>query len=45
MMQTDSQATPYLVAHITDLNIKAGGKLSYRRVDTVDALRRCIDML
>ncbi|MGH8783960.1 MAG: phosphodiesterase [Cupriavidus necator] len=36
---------PYLVAHITDLHIKAGGKLSYRLVDTAGALHRCIDTL
>ncbi|WP_373380086.1 phosphodiesterase [Cupriavidus nantongensis] len=45
MMQSPPQATPYLVAHITDLHIKAGGKLSYRRVDTAGALRECIDTL
>lgn len=45
MMQTDSQDKPYLVAHITNLHIKPGGKLSYRHVDTVDAQRRCIDRL
>jgi 3',5'-cyclic AMP phosphodiesterase CpdA len=36
---------PYLIAHITDLHIKAGGKLSYRLVDTAGALHRCIDTL
>ncbi|NOV24320.1 phosphodiesterase [Cupriavidus necator] len=35
----------YLVAHITDLHIKAGGRLSYRLVDTAGALHRCIDTL
>ncbi len=43
--QPTSQAAPYLVAHLTDLHIKAGGKLSCRRVDTADALRQCIDTL
>ncbi len=38
-------AAPYLVAHITDLHIKAGGRLSYRMVDTASALHRCIDSL
>lgn len=37
--------TPYLVAHVTDLHIKAGGKLSYRVVDTAGALHRWIDTL
>ncbi len=45
MMQSAPPVTPYLVAHITDLHIKAGGKLSYRRVDTAGALRQCIDTL
>ncbi|WP_042884905.1 phosphodiesterase [Cupriavidus necator] len=36
---------PYLVAHVTDLHIKAGGKLSYRMVDTAGALHRWIDTL
>jgi len=35
----------YLIAQITDLHIKAGGRLSYRMVDTAGALRRCIDTL
>ncbi len=35
----------YLLAQITDLHIKAGGKLSYRMVDTAGALQRCIDTL
>ena len=38
-------AAPYLVAQLTDLHIKAGGKLSYRRVDTAGALRTAIDTL
>jgi 3',5'-cyclic AMP phosphodiesterase CpdA len=43
---TDSMnAAPYLVAQLTDLHIKAGGKLSYRRVDTAGALRTAIDTL
>ncbi len=45
MMQTDSQVVLYLVAHITDLHIGAGGKLSYCRVDTAAALPQCIDTL
>ncbi|MCS6766559.1 MAG: phosphodiesterase [Candidatus Protistobacter heckmanni] len=35
----------YLLAQISDLHIKAGGKLSYRRVDTARMLERCIDAL
>lgn len=38
-------SAPYLLAQITDLHIKAGGKLSYRMVDTAGALHRCIDSL
>ncbi|GAB7541116.1 phosphodiesterase [Cupriavidus sp. CuC1] len=41
----DNPAGTYLLAHITDLHIKAGGKLSYRMVDTAGALRRCIASL
>jgi len=36
---------PYLVAQLTDLHIKAGGKLSYRLVDTAGALHTAIDTL
>lgn len=36
---------PYLVAQLTDLHIKAGGKRSYRLVDTAGALHRAIDTL
>jgi 3',5'-cyclic AMP phosphodiesterase CpdA len=38
-------ARAYLLAHITDLHIKAAGKLSYRIVDTAGALQRCIATL
>lgn len=34
-----------LIAQISDLHIKAGGKLSYRKVDTSGALRKAIDRL
>lgn len=37
--------SPYLLAQLTDLHIKAGGKLSYRRVDTAGALHLAIDTL
>ena len=40
-----SSDTPYLLAQLTDLHIKANGKLSYRMVDTAGALHRCIDTL
>jgi len=40
---TDSRS--YLVAQLTDLHIKAGGKLSYGMVDTAGALHRAIDTL
>ncbi|MGO4765714.1 phosphodiesterase [Cupriavidus sp. 2KB_3] len=38
-------SAPYLVAQLSDLHIKAGGKLSYRRVDTAGALHLAIDTL
>jgi 3',5'-cyclic AMP phosphodiesterase CpdA len=34
-----------LIAQISDLHIKAGGKLSYRQVDTLGALRKAIGRL
>lgn len=34
-----------LIAQISDLHIKAGGKLSYRQVDTLGALRKAISRL
>ncbi|AOY96677.1 phosphodiesterase [Cupriavidus sp. USMAA2-4] len=40
-MTTDT----YLIAQITDLHIKAGGRLSYGVVDTAGALQRCLDTL
>jgi 3',5'-cyclic AMP phosphodiesterase CpdA len=33
----------FILAQITDLHVKAGGKRSYRVVDTADLLHRCID--
>jgi 3',5'-cyclic AMP phosphodiesterase CpdA len=33
----------FLLAQVTDMHIKAGGKLSYRVVDTEASLARCID--
>ncbi len=33
---------PFLVAQVSDLHIKAGGKLSYKVVDTAGLLRACI---
>jgi Icc protein len=38
----DHVDTPYLVAQLTDLHIKAGGKLSYKKVDTAGALRAAV---
>ncbi len=35
-------AQPFLVAQVSDLHIKAGGKLSYGIVDTAGMLRACI---
>ena len=32
----------FLLAQVTDMHIKAGGKLSYRVVDTQAALQRCV---
>jgi len=40
-----NSTAPYLVAQLTDLHIKAGGKLSYRLVDTAGALHTAIDTL
>ncbi len=37
-----SQGKPFLIAQVSDLHIKAGGKLSYRVVDTAGLLRACI---
>lgn len=36
---------PIRIAQISDLHIKAPGKLAYRRVDTAQALERCIETL
>ena len=35
----------FLAAQITDLHIKAAGKLSYRVVDTAGFLRRCVEQV
>lgn len=35
-------AKPFLVAQVSDLHIKAGGKMSYRIVDTAGMLRACV---
>lgn len=35
----------FLLAQVTDMHIKAGGKLSYRVVDTESSLARCIGRL
>jgi 3',5'-cyclic AMP phosphodiesterase CpdA len=37
--------TPIRIAQISDLHIKALGRLAYRRVDTARALERCIATL
>ncbi|WP_423193542.1 phosphodiesterase [Cupriavidus sp. H18C2] len=44
-MTPASSAPACLVAQLTDLHIKAGGKLSYRMVDTAGALHAAIDTL
>jgi hypothetical protein len=36
---------PVCIAQISDLHIKAPGRLAYRRVDTAQALRRCVATL
>jgi 3',5'-cyclic AMP phosphodiesterase CpdA len=41
----DMSTKPIRVAQISDLHIKAPGKLAYRRVDTAQALSRCIATL
>ena len=38
-------ADRFLLAQVSDMHIKAGGKLSYRVVDTEASLARCIDRL
>lgn len=35
----------FFIAQLSDLHIKAGGKLSYRRVDTLSALQRAVAAL
>lgn len=35
-------AKPFLIAQVSDLHIKAGGRLSYQVVDTAGMLRACI---
>lgn len=42
--RTDAQST-FLIAQISDLHLKANGKLSYGVVDTLAALRRAVDHL
>jgi 3',5'-cyclic-AMP phosphodiesterase len=41
----DMSTRPIRIAQISDLHIKAPGKLAYRRVDTAQALDRCIATL
>jgi 3',5'-cyclic AMP phosphodiesterase CpdA len=36
---------PVLIAQISDLHIKAEGRLAYGRVDTAEALKQCVDAL
>ena len=38
-------AKPFLLAQVSDLHIKAAGRLSYRVVDTAEMLRACIGHL
>ena len=35
-------AKPFIIAQVSDLHIKAGGKLSYGVVDTAGMLRACV---
>jgi Icc protein len=35
----------FLLAQVTDMHVKAGGKLSYRVVDTEASLARCVEQL
>ncbi len=35
----------FLLAQVTDTHIKAGGKLSYQRVDTAKSLAYCVDQI
>jgi Icc protein len=35
----------FLLAQVTDMHVKAGGKLSYQRVDTAASLAACVDRL
>ncbi|BBI51570.1 hypothetical protein HORIV_39910 [Vreelandella olivaria] len=43
--QKDPHTQQCLIAQISDPHIKAGGKLSYRQVDTANALRKAISKL
>ncbi|CAI2018073.1 3',5'-cyclic adenosine monophosphate phosphodiesterase CpdA [Serratia fonticola] len=36
---------PFLIAHLSDLHIKAGGRLSYKKVDTLGSLHAAISKL
>ncbi|MFB9868239.1 phosphodiesterase [Vreelandella sulfidaeris] len=45
MVDLRHQTQHCLIAHISDPHIKAGGKLSYRQVDTAKALRQAIQTL
>ncbi|KEY60342.1 phosphodiesterase [Serratia sp. DD3] len=36
---------PFMIAHLSDLHIKAGGRLSYKKVDTLGALYAAISKL
>ena len=41
----DMTVTPICIAQISDLHIKAPGRLAYRRVDTARALEQCVATL
>lgn len=38
----DQPTAPFLIAQVSDLHIKAAGRLSYRVVDTAQMLRACV---
>ena len=41
----DMSTASVCIAQISDLHIKAPGRLAYRRVDTAQALQRCVATL
>ncbi|MBF7682451.1 phosphodiesterase [Acinetobacter sp. B5B] len=43
--RTQTLKDQFVIAQISDLHIKAHGKLSYKKVDTLHAFKRCIEHL